>query len=181
MIEFRTRRCRVIYEHWLRLPRPPGSPVPAKASLDPAEIPALLPRVLIHDLRLPGRSILRLVGTGLVKQYGFDPTGRDYAEYVEPERWQAAYGELWKVATHPCGMRVLTDSIHIGGAVHENEAVGLPLDADDGSGRFLLFVDDVIRSPVNINPRRQRFDRLVVKQRDYIDIGAGVPVAAVPA
>lgn len=178
--EFQTDRCRALYDYWTGLPKAPRGATPLKSALDPLAIPKLLPRVLLHDLRQPGRAILRLVGTGLVAQYGFDPTGHDYKRYVDPERWPSALGELVKVATHPCGMRVLTEHIHTGGEVHENEAVGLPLEADDGSGRFLLFVDEIVTAPRNINARRQPVERLVVKRRDYIDIGAGVPTAAEP-
>ena len=173
-----TDRCRSLLSYWCGLPRPPHSLIPLKSALDPLAIPKLLPRVLLHDLRQPGRAILRLVGTGLVEQYGFDPTGHDYARYVEPERWPSALAELVKVAAFPCGMRVLTEHVHAGGQVHENEAVGLPLEADDGSGRFLLFVDEIVKAPPGINPRRRPVERLVVKQRDYLDIGGGVPPAA---
>ena len=63
MIDFRTRRCRAIYEHWLRLPRPPGSQVPAKASLDPAAIPALrdAEQVMRRIVRAPGVVYTALV------------------------------------------------------------------------------------------------------------------------
>ncbi|MEQ8817496.1 MAG: PAS domain-containing protein [Thalassobaculum sp.] len=176
-----TDRCRSLLGHWFSLPRPPHSLIPLKSALDPLAIPKLLPRVLLHDLRQPGRAILRLVGTGLVEQYGFDPTGHDYERYVEPERWPSALAELVKVAGHPCGMRVLTEHVHSDGRVHENEAVGLPLEADDGSGRFLLFVDEIVKAPVGIDPRRRPVRHLVVKQRDYLDIGGGAPSAGATA
>jgi len=175
--DFQTDGCRAMYDFWIGLPKPAGSLIPSKSELNPSAIPKLLPRVLLHDLRQPGKAILRLVGTGLVEQYGFDPTGNDYARYVEPERWPSAFGELMKVASHPCGMRVLTQYVHAGGQVHENEAVGLPLEADDGSGRFLVFVDEIVRAPKSIDPRKRPVERLVVRQRDYLDIGGGVPPA----
>lgn len=174
---FETRTCRSMYEYWSSLPRPAGSLIPLKSALDPAAIPTLLPRVLIHDLRQPGKAILRLVGTGLVEQYGFDPTGHDYARYVEPERWPSALSELVKAASHPCGMRVLTRHVHADGKVHDNEAIGLPLDAEDGSGRFLLFADEITKAPKSMNARRFPVERLIVRQRDYIDIGGGIPAA----
>lgn len=181
--DFRSERCLALYDYWLGLARPPGSLVPLKSSFDPAAVPKLLRRLLIHDLRQPGRSILRLVGTGLVEQYGFDPTGRDYADYVEPERWPTALGELVKIAGHPCGMRVLTEYHHVGGAIHADEAVGLPLGADggesgEGDGGFLVFLDDVLNSPRVIDPRDKPFERLKVNQRDYINIGNGVPAGS---
>lgn len=177
MLSLQSQRCRALLDYWRGLPRPTGSSLPLKSALDPTAIPKLLPRLLLHDLRQPGKAILRLVGTGLVEQYGFDPTGDDYAKYVEPERWPTALGELVKVAHHPCGMRVLTEHVHVGGAIHADEAIGLPMESDDGDGRFLLFLDDVLSAPKVINTRRRPFERIKVNQRDYIDIGCGVPRA----
>jgi hypothetical protein len=180
MQRFDSKRCADLYDYWRALERPAGGAIPLKSRLDPTAIPKLLPRVLLHDLRTPGRAILRLVGTGLVEQYGFDPTGEDYSKYVDPERWPSALGELVKVASHPCGMRVLTEHVHAGGAVHNNEAVGLPLEADDGSRRFLMFVDEILAAPKFIDPRRKPVERVRVLQRDYIDIGRGIPPGTPP-
>lgn len=175
MVGFRSPLCRSLYEYWLGLPKPEGSVLPLKSSLDPTAIPKLLPRVVLHDLRQPGRSILRLVGTGMAEQYGFDPTGRDYIEYVAPERQASALAQLVKVATHPCGMRVVIENIHASGKSLVDEAAGFPLEADDGSGRFLLFVDEPVERPAFHDPRRKPLEILRVLEREFIDLGAGVP------
>lgn len=177
MVIFRSRLCQSLYEYWQRLPKPPGSILPPKSALDPTAIPGLLSRIVLHDLRQPGRSIMRLVGTGMTEQYGFDPTGHDYIEYVAPERRQSALAELIKVASHPCGMRVLIEHIHASGKSIVAEAAGFPFEADDGSGRFLLFVDDALDRPSYHDPHRKPLEALVVREREYIDIGAGVPAA----
>jgi queuine tRNA-ribosyltransferase len=57
-------------------PAPWGSP----ASLDwfdPLDVPALLPHMLICDLTEPTIVRIRLVGTGMTSNFGFDPTGGD--------------------------------------------------------------------------------------------------------
>ena len=178
MVTFRSQMCRALYEYWLGLPKPAGSVLPLKSALDPTAIPRLLSRVVLHDLRQPGRSIIRLAGTGMTEQYGFDPTGHDYIQYVAPERRQSALGELIKVAGHPCGMTVLIEQIQPSGAGIISESTGLPFEADDGSGRFLLFVDEPLDSPNSYDPGHKRLDILTVHERLYIDIGAGIPPAA---
>lgn len=175
MAGFRAPLCRQLYQYWLGLPKPEGSLLPWKSSLDPAAIPKLLPRVVLHDLRQPGRSILRLVGTGMAEQYGFDPTGRDYIEYVAPERRASALRQLVRVAAQPCAMRVVIENVHASGKRIVDEALGVPFEADDGSGRFLLFVDEAIERPAFHDPRRKPLEILRVLEREFIDIGAGVP------
>lgn len=175
MVTFRSPLCRALYEYWLGLPKPAGTVLPLKSSLDPTAIPRLLPRIVLHDLRQPGRSIIRLAGTGMVEQYGFDPTGDDYLLYVAPERQQSALGELVKVAGHPCGMKVLIEQVNASGKGITSESTGFPFEADDGSGRFLMFVDDAIDRPSYYDPRQKPLEVLTVHERVYIDVGAGVP------
>ncbi|HEY9566612.1 MAG TPA: PAS domain-containing protein [Thalassobaculum sp.] len=175
MVGFRGPFCRSLYEYWLGLPKPRGSLLPLKSALDPTAIPRLLSRVVLHDLRHPGRSILRLVGTGMAEQYGFDPTGRDYLDLVAPERRDSALDQLRKIAAHPCGMRVLIEGLHDAGRSILDEAAGFPFEADDGSGRFLLFVDEPLEQRGVHDPRRKPLTSLRVLEREFIDIGAGVP------
>lgn len=181
MVSFRSPLCRALHEYWLGLPKPAGSVLPLKSSLDPTAIPKLLHRVVLHDLRQPGRSILRLVGTGMVRQYGFDPTGHDYIEYVAADRRESALAELIKVARHPCGMRVVIEHVHESGKNITAEATGFPFEADGGDGRYLLFVDDAVALPTFHDPRRTPLEILRVLEREYIDIGAGVPPPDAPA
>lgn len=181
MVTFRSHQCRSLYDYWLGLPKPAGAVLPLKSALDPTAIPRLLPRVVLHDLRQPGRSIIRLAGTGIVAQYRFDPTGHDYITYVAPERRSSALGELIKVACHPCGMKVLIEQVNASGKGVLSEAVGFPFEADDGGGRFLLFVDEALDQPNYYDPPSQPLEVLSVHERLYIDIGAGIPPAEDPA
>lgn len=177
MTDFKSPLSRALTEYWFSLPRPDGSMLPLKNRLEPMAIPKLLPRLVLHDLRQPGESIMRVVGTGIAAQYGFDPTGHDYIRYVASERRQSALAELHKMAAHPCGMTVLIEHIPASGSSIFAEATGYPFATDDGVGRFVLFVDDALDRPQHRDPRRAPFRRLAVHERTYIDIGAGVPAA----
>src|SRR5947209_3029263 len=57
--------------------------MPARRRIDPLEMgPDLLPHLLLTDLFDRGTRVrFRLVGTSIVKRFGYDPTGR----YLEPE------------------------------------------------------------------------------------------------
>ncbi len=53
-----------------------GRPMPTRHDIDPVEIPAMLPRLLLIDLG-PDQvdPVFRLVGTGIVRDVGFEPRG----------------------------------------------------------------------------------------------------------
>jgi hypothetical protein len=166
-------RCRVFARYWLSLPRLDG--LPPRSAFDPLAIPKLLPHIVLHDLRQPGRSIMRLVGTRMVDRFGFDPTGRDYTDFVAPERRGAALSALTAMAWHPCGMRVLLRGEYAGGHAMEAESIGFPLSDDSGDGRFLVFVDDLTGRPRVWDRRAHPLRTLHVRERIFLDIGAGVP------
>jgi hypothetical protein len=71
-----------LLEYWTVRRGPDGEP-PQRAALDPLALPTVaLPKLILMEL-FPGkpggdpyRFHYRLVGTGIVEMFGFDPTGR---------------------------------------------------------------------------------------------------------
>ncbi|WP_120498389.1 PAS domain-containing protein [Kiloniella sp. EL199] len=175
-LSFTSPRCQRLHDYWWELKYSSGQTVPRKSDFNPAAIKNILSHILIHDLSTLGKSILRLVGTGITNRLGFDPTGRDYSEFVAKDRKGDAYKELYKVASFPCGMRAILEGYYESGLVHVSESVGYPLSSDKGDYHFLVFIDDVIEKI----EWHQREDKQLyynkVRQRDYIDIGFGTPL-----
>src|SRR3546814_6882749 len=84
--------------------------VPLRSAFEPLAVPALLPHMLICDLTEPTLVRIRLVGTGMATNFGFDPTGGDYLDLVAPDRREEAFAGVLVPAAHPCGMRILGES-----------------------------------------------------------------------
>ncbi len=63
-----------------------GRIMPARQDIDPLEMgPKLLPHLLLCDLQDRGARLrYRLVGTNVVRRWGFDPTGRNLDETMGP-------------------------------------------------------------------------------------------------
>ncbi len=78
----------------------PAGGIPARADLDPLDIPALLPRLALIDVECEeGRSQFRyrLAGTEIVARAGRDPTGKSFVELYEGaylEQALATYREV---------------------------------------------------------------------------------------
>lgn len=66
---------RQLYDYWDG--KRAGRPMPARGDLDPVDIPALLPHLILLDVTHdPLRFQVRLYGTGIVELRGRDLTGR---------------------------------------------------------------------------------------------------------
>lgn len=96
---FRSERVAAFHEYWLRLN---ADGLPPRAAIDPADILALLPYVMIIDLEGAGDADLRiryrLVGTAVAKFSGLDFTGH-YLDQLDfdvctTEDLMAAYARI---------------------------------------------------------------------------------------
>lgn len=80
----RESEIRDIFLFWCRRRR--GDRVPARSSIDPAQIPhRLLPNMFIYARQTDGRFLCRLAGTALTRTYGMDNTGRYLDEILPSE------------------------------------------------------------------------------------------------
>ncbi len=114
-------------------------PVPSRSDIDPAEIPNLLPHIMITEMTDGGQRFrCRLVGTGLVARYGRDLTGRYLDEVMAPERHArvaafyrsiCAGGRPYFVQTQFATMRVPSVT---------SSAVIAPLSRGDGTSNLLI-------------------------------------------
>ena len=64
-------------------------PMPARADIDPIEIPKLLPDVMLVDVLPSGRYRYRLIGTGNTQAHGVNATGRFLDEIVPGPEYRA--------------------------------------------------------------------------------------------
>ncbi|HMA13327.1 MAG: PAS domain-containing protein [Bacteroidota bacterium] len=77
-------RLRQLYDYWQSKRR--GGRLPRRADIDPAEIPQLMPNLLLVDIEQnPFRVRYRLVGTQIVEATGFEFTGKYLDEIVLPD------------------------------------------------------------------------------------------------
>jgi hypothetical protein len=74
-------RLKAAYDYWLG--KSAGRAMPSRRDLDPADIPKLLPHVLLVEVHEGGRYRYRLIGTENVCEHGMDATGR-YLDEVLP-------------------------------------------------------------------------------------------------
>ncbi|MCR9220107.1 MAG: PAS domain-containing protein [Alphaproteobacteria bacterium] len=76
-----------------------GERLPARANIDPADIPALLPYVVLSEVRRDPLTIAyRLVGTAVAELNGLDFTGYELNQGVEDPRWRSYWWRAYERA-----------------------------------------------------------------------------------
>jgi len=175
---FATEACTGFYMHWQHL-RPDDAVIPSRAQLDPCEMPRLLPHVIVYDVAAtPDTVTYRLVGTEITRRWGFDPTGRPYAEVVGgDEGWESARAIL-RVAHEAVGLRLLRRQVRPSGALDDVEVCCLPV-WHDGRGAAQAMSVSAALAPggrpldTHADPVRER----ILLEREHFELAA----AASPA
>jgi len=81
--EIESSNIRALHSYWRSKFR--GEKLPRRADIDPAEIPRLVPRLMVVDVeQKPFRVRYRLVGTKVVEMTGFEFTGKYLDEIALP-------------------------------------------------------------------------------------------------
>ena len=71
------KRLLALYSYWES--KRGDRSMPARADIDPAEIPSLLSIILLMDTSTAGEYRYRLVGTEIVRWLGRDTTGQTFS------------------------------------------------------------------------------------------------------
>jgi hypothetical protein len=84
------------YRYWLD--KKGERELPLRSSIEPTEIPRLLPNLFLVEVLQPGppmRLRMRLAGTVFRRFFGFDPTGREMSE-DDPRLDRAQFCSEWR-------------------------------------------------------------------------------------
>lgn len=163
------------YAHyWKSLPK--VDLVPERSSFDPVSQRAILSHFAILELVEPGVVKYRLAGTAEAQRYGQDVTGKNYLDFVNPERRAEACRAFEEMAGRPCGMLAIIHSTARSGRHVINESLGFPMRGSDGRSNLLYFQSNTASTKEYYDSRLDVLDTHVrVSRRLFIDIGAGVP------
>ncbi|SMF32590.1 PAS domain-containing protein [Tistlia consotensis] len=112
--------------------------MPRKSEIDPTEIPALLPYLLVFERRAPDSFSVRLAGTAVVQRLGFDPTGHPVLDVIAPAARAPIRRALNRILDEPCGLLAHVRDRYASGREVIVEVLRLPLSSEAGEPRFIL-------------------------------------------
>ncbi|WP_281217571.1 PAS domain-containing protein [Limimonas halophila] len=124
---FTTHPCQAFLDHWSAC-RTAGCRVAARSRLDPVDMPRLLPQMIVYDVGDTAEDVaFRLVGTGITRRWGFDPTGRACARVLGGEDGRDFAAAILRAARDSAGLRMVRRHERASGAVDEIEVCALPV------------------------------------------------------
>jgi hypothetical protein len=140
---FTDPRLEAAYYYWRR--KAAGRPMPARADIDPIEIPRLLPDVMLVDALPDGRYRYRLIGTENARAHGINAAGRYLDEVLPGPEYKKHVLGLYDECTH--NRRALYSeclflSPQRGSPERHTKVLFMPL-SDDGERVNIVFVVQV--------------------------------------
>ena len=142
-LPFTDPRMKFAYRYWGR--KAAGRPMPRRADIDPAEIPKLLPDVMLVDVTPEARYRYRLIGTENARAHGINATGRYLDEVLPGPEYKAhvigLYDECVRKA-RPLYSECLFLSPERAAAERHTKVLFLPL-SQDGDCVNIVFVVQV--------------------------------------
>lgn len=160
--------------YWRSLPK--RGLVPDRSSFDPTSQRGILSHFSILEIVAPDLARYRLAGTAEVERYGMDVTGRNYLDFVAPERRPFAARAFQAMIELPCGMLAIIHSTSRSGRQITNESLGFPVRGNDGMVNLLYFQSNTALTHEYHDSRRDSLDTHVqVARRLFVDIGGGTP------
>ncbi|MEH6631720.1 MAG: PAS domain-containing protein [Halopseudomonas aestusnigri] len=165
-MDFRHKNTVNFFDYWLSLPK--DDKVPLRSSFHPEDVPALLGNIMIYELFSSAKIKRRLLGSKL--DYLEKPVGTGGGDISEDTQ------TFWTVATQPCGMLILAQQSLNSGMNVIVETLCLPLLGDNENNAQLIIQKNIL-DDTKFQPDVAilSVDHSSVLQRDYIDIGAGIP------
>src|SRR5690349_1275296 len=133
-------RLREAYGYWLQ--KSASTRLPSRRDLDPADIPKLLPHVMLVDVHDDGRYRYRLTGTECVREHGMDASGKYLDEVLPGPEYKAHVLRLYGQCVHE-RRAVYSESLFLSSVglkpQRHIKVLFMPL-SDDGKSVNMVFV-----------------------------------------
>lgn len=140
-LPFTDTRMETAYRYWRR--KTGARLMPSRSDIDPAEIPKLLPDVMLVDVLPDGRYRYRLIGTENARAHGMNATGRYLDEVLPGVEYKAHVLRLYDECVRerrPLYSECLFLSPQRGAAERHSKVLFLPLSQDGSNANIILVV-----------------------------------------
>ncbi|WP_374313328.1 PAS domain-containing protein [Dongia sp.] len=172
---YRTPACRMLANGFLSMLDEAGGVIPQKNDLNLQNFVAVIPHLALVAVTKPDKCIYRVAGERLKERVGLNLAGRNYYDFVPPERRDVAARAMHMVIDTPCAVRAEIQQSYSGGSALMIEATGFPLKSSEpGIDGFILFADQAIEPDQLYHEVHPQLRGANVVHRDLIDLGFGV-------
>ena len=150
------------------------APCPSRQAIGLKSFARFAPLMAVIEVDVRSRSLpFRLCGSGFFDLLGFDLTGRDYLDLVDPAIKENAFDSVVACLDTPCGLWQSTPTQVDGGDTLHFELTIFPISkTGTGPDHILVFVTREKRRDAAV-PTIERVHHSTVWQ--WIDLGFGLP------
>jgi len=132
----------------------------------------LIPRLLITEWMPDDSIVIRFMGTSRVEMWGEDLTGRNSLALMPPPVATAVRANLTTMMEHPCALLHLARYVTATGREMKMENIPAPLSNDPGKPlRWINYAEEISTISYSDAPGGMHS----VPERNWLDVGAGVP------
>ena len=160
-----------LYRYWVD--KRSSRTMPARSDLNPADIPALLPHLMIVD-KVDGQCRWRLVGTAAVREVGREPTGTFVGSHIStaPETVAAVRATYERVFTTAHAI-FSTGELEVKSGANQISLLLLPL-SDDGANVNMAVTTLVTCFNFGVTAGTGWLKGARVRVRDIVDVDNAV-------
>jgi len=149
--------------------------LPVFRDIDLAKVKMAAPNVALCSVGIGRHCTIRFFGDGLRRRVGVSPVGRDFFEFVHPERAESIRQVMEMLVRYPCAYLAQVRQEFTSGRTIIVETVAFPLASsrteDDGQ---VILTDTPIGDAETMLDRDKVLLSADVLRRDLIDLGYGV-------
>ena len=168
-----TRAHTELFQYWQSLPRENG--IPDASDFNPMATRQWLPEIAMLSLTGPEEITQRLVGTGVAERLGFDATGTNLLDLVDPSYRRQCARDMHEVGYRPCGWQVRYLTHYPSGRLAHVQSIYLPLRGPAGQPPRILSLHDRGEATGYRDPAQKPNFASEITKMVWIDIGFGVP------
>ena len=169
MVDFSSKSCPLFFDHWMSLRG--DAPMPENTVFFDNAQPDFAPSTYIVEL-IDETTVVRLMGTRLVEQWGLDHTGKIVGSAQGDGIEQAWYFNALHIASHPCGMLVNSYFKSTKGRTSMIESIALPIASSAGLSNRVVSYTEVVD---DLGYRERPDVWLETPKILWVDIGHGCP------
>lgn len=167
---------KILVDYWLSLPRPSDTLCPARNDFRMMDVSEISDQLFLNE-RYSDDNICVVQSGGMInKQLGADLTGLNFLELLPPDQFSIERAYFKALSELPCAGYITRFSSQAEGRNFIYRSTHLPLLSNGGNVKFWVGTGAILEE--NKFPADQptiRFGQLQTLEREYFDIGSGVP------
>lgn len=160
---------------YARLFRGSGNRVPAFRDLELRDVARAAPHMALCSVGFGTHCTIRFFGEELKRRVGINPVGRNFFDFVHPDRADSIRQVMEMLVRYPCGYLANVRQEYMSGRIIIVETLALPLLRSRGPDDGQVVLCD---TPIGTAGATLERDRVLlsadVVNRDLIDLGFGV-------